>query len=254
MTGTPAGGGTSPTLPSTPGPSAATRLLPVAAAEQPRAEPAGPALTITEIYPSIQGESTWAGLACTFVRLTGCNLRCTYCDSEFAFYGGTRMALDVIVAEVARHGIRLVEITGGEPLLQPQTPELCRLLLAAGYTVLIETSGERPIETLPAGVIRIMDLKAPSSGECARNRYENVAHLNARDEVKLVLGSREDYEWAREKIREYRLAEKCTVLISPVWGKVPAADLVQWILDDRLPVRFQLQLHKFVWDPLARGV
>jgi len=207
----------------------------------PTTEPSTPTLTITEIYPSIQGESTWAGLPCVFVRLTGCNLRCTYCDSEFAFYGGTRMTLDAILA-------------GGEPLLQPQAPELCRRLQSAGYTVLVETSGERPIEVLPAGVIRIMDLKAPSSGECARNRYENIAHLTSQDEVKFVLGSREDYEWAREKIREYNLGEKCTVLISPVWGKVAAADLVQWMLDDKLKARFQLQLHKMVWDPLARGV
>ncbi|HTL51038.1 MAG TPA: radical SAM protein [Planctomycetota bacterium] len=220
----------------------------------PTTEPSTPTLTITEIYPSIQGESTWAGLPCVFVRLTGCNLRCTYCDSEFAFYGGTRMTLDAILADVAKHKISLVEVTGGEPLLQPQAPELCRRLQTAGYTVLVETSGERPIEVLPAGVIRIMDLKAPSSGECARNRYENIAHLTPQDEVKFVLGTREDYEWAREKIREYNLGEKCTVLISPVWGKVAAADLVQWMLDDKLKARFQLQLHKMVWDPLARGV
>lgn len=211
-------------------------------------------LTISEIYPSIQGESTWAGLPCVFVRLTGCNLRCSYCDSEFAFYGGAKMSLTAILAEVARHGIPLVEVTGGEPLLQPQTPALCAALLQAGHTVLIETSGERPIELLPAGVIRIMDLKAPSSGESARNRYENIAHLTPRDEIKFVLGSREDYEWARAKIREYDLTAKCPVLISPVFGKIAAADLAQWILDDKLPVRFQLQLHKFIWDPQARGV
>ena len=211
-------------------------------------------VTVTEIYPSIQGESTWLGLPCTFVRLTGCNLRCTYCDSEFAFYGGTKMTLDAVLAEVAKHGIKLVEVTGGEPLLQPQTPELCRQLLGAGYQVLIETSGERPIEVLPPGVIRIMDLKAPSSGECARNRYENIEHLNSRDEVKFVLGSREDYEWARGKIAEYDLGKKCTVLISPVWGKIDAKDLVQWMLEDHLQARFQLQIHKFVWEPMARGV
>lgn len=230
---------------------AATQLT-VADTPPPNADPG--VLTITEIYPSIQGESTFAGLPCVFVRLTGCNLRCSYCDSAFAFYGGTKMSLPAILAAVAQYQIPLVEVTGGEPLLQPQTPALCSALLQAGHTVLIETSGERPIELLPPGVIRIMDLKAPSSGEMARNRYANIAHLTPKDEVKFVLGDRADYEWAREKIREFDLTAKCAVLFSPVFGQIAAADLVQWILADHLPVRFQLQMHKFIWDPKARGV
>ncbi|MGH7144931.1 MAG: 7-carboxy-7-deazaguanine synthase QueE [Planctomycetota bacterium] len=238
-----------------------------------------PTLTLTEIYRSIQGESTWAGLPCIFVRLTGCNLRCSWCDSAFAFHGGKKMTLPEILAEVAGLApmppaptaptapapsaapasviappstLSLVEVTGGEPLLQPHTPDLCAALLAAGHTVLIETSGERPIETLPAGVIRIMDLKAPGSGESHRNRLENIAHLTARDEVKCVLASREDYLWAREMVQRHRLDTICTVLFSTVFGALQPADLVAWILADGLNVRFQLQLHKFVWDPMAR--
>ena len=212
-------------------------------------------LKITEIYASIQGESTWAGLPCIFVRTTGCNLRCSWCDSEYSFYGGEWMELEAIVARVLELRVPLVELTGGEPLLQPATPELAKRLLDAGKTVLIETSGERPIEVLPAGVIRIMDLKCPDSGECARNRFENIAHLNRRDEVKCVLASRGDYEWARDQVRKFKLSERVNaVLFSVAFGKVEPVDVVDWILADQLPVRFQLQMHKFIWAPETKGV
>ena len=212
-------------------------------------------LRITEIYKSIQGESTWAGLPCIFVRTTGCNLRCVWCDSAYSFYGGKWLALDEIVSEVRRLDCELVEITGGEPLLQPHTATLAARLLELGLTVLVETSGERPIETLPAGAIRIMDLKCPDSNESARNRIENIAHLNARDEVKFVLASRRDYEFARDKIREFDLGRRVkAVLLSVVFGKLEAKQVVDWMLEDKLPARFQLQLHKFIWEPLKQGV
>ena len=212
-------------------------------------------IKITEIYASVQGESTWAGLPCTFVRTTGCNLRCSWCDSAYSFYGGEWMSLDAILARVEELSPQLVELTGGEPLLQPAVPELCGRLLKLGYTVLIETSGERPIEVLPAGVIRIMDLKCPDSGESRRNRLENIAQLNSRDEVKFVLASRGDYEWARQQVREHKLAERAnSVLFSVAFGKVKPVDVVDWILADQLPVRFQLQMHKFIWAPETKGV
>ena len=212
-------------------------------------------IKITEIYASIQGESTWAGLPCTFVRTTGCNLRCSWCDSAYSFYGGDWMSLDEILARVDALAPKLVELTGGEPLLQPAVPELARRLQARGYTVLVETSGERPIDVLPPGVIRIMDLKCPDSGEVERNRFENITQLNARDEVKFVLASRADYEWARQQVREHQLAARVNaVLFSVAFGKVEPVDVVDWILADQLPVRFQLQMHKFIWAPDMKGV
>lgn len=212
-------------------------------------------LTVNEIYQSIQGESTWAGLPCVFVRLTFCDLRCTYCDTEYAFYAGTKRPLDEIFAEVTGFDCPLVEITGGEPLLQKNVLPLMERLCDAGHTVLIETSGAHDISTIDPRVHRIMDLKTPSSGECARNRGENIESLTRGDEVKFVLGSREDYEWARAQIHEHRLAERVgTVLLSPVFGRIDPRDIVTWMLDDRLPVRFQLQMHKFIWDPKTKGV
>lgn len=212
-------------------------------------------LTINEIYQSVQGESTWAGLPCVFVRLTFCDLRCTYCDTEYAFYEGKKMALDEIVAEVRAFGCPLVEVTGGEPLLQPACVPLLRMLCDDGFTVLLETSGSHDIAAVDPRVHRIMDLKTPSSGEEKRNLYANIAHLTERDEVKFVIGSREDYEWTREKMREYELAAKVrAVLLSPVFGKIAPADIVAWMLEDKLPARFQLQMHKFIWEPRARGV
>ncbi|GAB4327074.1 MAG: 7-carboxy-7-deazaguanine synthase QueE [Candidatus Zixiibacteriota bacterium] len=211
-------------------------------------------LVVNEIYASVQGESSYAGLPCVFVRLTGCNLRCTYCDSEFAFYDGTRRAVASVVDEVRTFQIPLVEITGGEPLLQKACIPLAEQLLAAGFTVLIETSGERPIDVLPDGVIRIMDLKCPSSGECERNNWDNIAHLTPKDEVKFVIGDRADYDWMRDVIEQHRLTDRCAVLVSTVHGAIDAKTVVEWILADRLPVRFQLQLHKWIWDPAKRGV
>lgn len=212
-------------------------------------------LTVNEIYQSVQGESTWAGLPCVFVRLTFCDLRCTYCDTEYAFYEGRKMALDEIVAAVRAFGCPLVEVTGGEPLLQPACVSLLAMLCEEGFTVLLETSGSHDIAPVDPRVHRIMDLKTPSSGECGRNLYANIAHLTRRDEVKFVVGSREDYEWARERMREYDLAAKvAAVLFSPVFGKIAPAGIVAWMLEDKLPARFQFQIHKFIWEPKARGV
>lgn len=212
-------------------------------------------LTVNEIYQSVQGESTWAGLPCVFVRLTFCDLRCTYCDTEYAFYQGSKMPLEDIVSQVLAFGCPLIEVTGGEPLLQPDCAPLLSMLCDAGLTVLLETSGAHDISTVDPRVCRIMDLKTPSSGMCGRNFYDNIAHLTQRDEVKFVIGSREDYEWARERVREYDLAAKVkAVLLSPVFGRMEPADIVAWMLEDRLPARFQLQMHKFIWEPKARGV
>ena len=212
-------------------------------------------LTVNEIYLSVQGESTWAGLPCVFVRLTFCDLRCTYCDTEYAFYEGNKMALGEIVEKVRSFGCPLVEVTGGEPLLQPNCVPLLHMLCEAGFTVLLETSGAHDIAAVDPRVHRIMDLKTPSSGEEGRNLYANIAHLTPRDELKFVVGSREDYEWAREKIRGHDLAAKVNaVLLSPVFGKIPPSDMVSWMLEDKLPARFQLQMHKFIWEPRARGV
>ena len=212
-------------------------------------------LTVNEIYQSVQGESTWAGLPCVFVRLTFCDLRCTYCDTEYAFYEGKKRPLDEIVAAVREFGCPLVEVTGGEPLLQPACGPLLRMLCEEGFTVLLETSGAHDIAAVDPRVHRIMDLKTPSSGEEGRNLYANIAHLTERDEVKFVIGSRADYEWSRDKVREYDLPAKVrAVLLSPVFGKVAPADIVAWMLEDKLPARFQLQMHKFIWEPRARGV
>jgi 7-carboxy-7-deazaguanine synthase len=212
-------------------------------------------LTVNEVYQSVQGESTWAGLPCVFVRLTFCDLRCTYCDTEYAFYEGEKMELAEIVEKVRGFGCPLVEVTGGEPLLQPNCVPLLTMLCDAGFTVLLETSGAHDISAVDPRVHRIMDLKTPSSGECARNLYGNIPHLTARDEIKFVIGSREDYEWAREKMREHELAQRVNaVLFSPVFGKIAPAEIVGLMLEDRLPARFQLQMHKFIWEPRARGV
>ncbi|MBA3830795.1 MAG: radical SAM protein [Chthoniobacterales bacterium] len=212
-------------------------------------------LTINEIYFSVQGESTWAGLPCVFVRLTFCDLRCTYCDTEYAFYEGKKQSLGEIVEAVALHDCPLVEITGGEPLLQKNVLPLMTLLADASRTVLLETSGAHDISPVDPRVHRIMDLKTPGSGEVARNLLSNIEHLTERDEVKFVIGSREDYEWSREKVQEHRLAERCrAVLFSPIFGRIDPREIVEWILEDHLPVRFQLQMHKFIWTPTLRGV
>ena len=212
-------------------------------------------LVVHEIYRSIQGESSFAGLPCTFVRLTGCNLRCSWCDTPHAFYGGERMRREDVLARALALRTELVELTGGEPLLQPGSFPLMTELCDAGRTVLVETSGERDISTVDPRVHRIVDLKAPGSGEHERNRWSNVEVLGSLDEVKIVLRDRADYEWAREVIREHRLNERAgAVLLSCVHGALEPRDAVEWMLEDALPARFQLQMHKHVWPPDARGV
>jgi 7-carboxy-7-deazaguanine synthase len=222
-------------------------------------------MVITEIFRSIQGESTYAGLPCIFVRLTGCNLRCTWCDTAYAFHGGKKMSIDEVlarVAELAGNDAALVELTGGEPLLQPDLVPLAERLLAAGHTVLVETSGERPIDALPRAVVKIVDVKCPDSGEGGTFRTENLEALGGKDEVKFVIAGRRDYEFAREFTLQHGLPGRVRqVLFSPVfadpkgtWRELDARLLAEWILADRLPVRLGLQLHKFIWDPSTQGV
>ena len=212
-------------------------------------------LLVHEIYESIQGESTFVGLPCTFVRLSRCNLRCRWCDTPEAFVGGERIPRAEVLHRALSPGTPLVEITGGEPLLQAGAIPLLVELCDAGRIVLLETSGERDIASVDPRVHRIVDFKAPGSGECRRNRWANAALLTDRDEVKLVLADRIDYEWARDVIAEHRLAERAgTVLLSAVWGELDPKDLVAWTLADGLPVRVQLQTHKVIWGSDARGV
>ena len=240
-------------------------------------------LVVNEIYLSLQGESTFAGLPCVFIRLTACNLRCSYCDTAYAFKEGRRMELTQITDRVAAlsapyttsaagRKLPTVELTGGEPLLQPNTLPLMQWLCDQGYTVLVETSGAHDISQVDPRVRRIMDLKCPSSGEVDRNRFENIPHLKATDEVKFVIGTQEDYTWARQQLEKFRLPEICPILFSwvapllphqrdPSLKEVPPdhtpisrRDLVQRIIDDALPVRFQLQMHKFIWPADERGV
>ncbi len=225
-------------------------------------------MVITEIFKSIQGEGTRAGLPCVFVRLTGCNLRCVWCDTEYAFYGGTKYSLDEVVGQVralAGTGdarVPLVEITGGEPLLQPETPALAERLLLLGYTVMIETSGERSVGVLPSEVVKIVDVKCPGSGESGTFDLANLEVLDRKDEIKFVIASRRDYDFAREFMERHGLAARVhAVLFSPVfadpadrWPGLNSRELAEWILSDGLPVRLGLQLHKFIWDPAMKGV
>ncbi len=206
-------------------------------------------LKITEIFYSLQGESTTVGLPTVFVRLTGCPLRCGYCDSEYAFYGGERLSLDDILAKVASFNPRYICVTGGEPLAQRECLTLLRLLCDKGYQVSLETSGALPVDDVDPRVVKVMDLKTPGSGEVGRNRWENIPLLTPQDQIKFVLCSREDYEWARFKLDEYQLAEKVSdVLFSPSFGQIQPLELAEWILADNLKVRFQLQLHKILWN------
>jgi 7-carboxy-7-deazaguanine synthase len=217
----------------------------------------GKTLRMLEIYNSVQGESTWVGLPCIFVRVARCNLRCRWCDTTYSFRGGHTMTLAAILDQVEGFGPRLVELTGGEPLAQKACIDLSALLIERGFTVLIETSGSLPIAPLPKAVIKIMDLKCPDSGESEKNYWPNIEALDpAQDEVKFVLSSRRDYEWAREVIELYHLTTRCrAVLFSPVFGEIVPKDIVEWMLEDGLnDVRFQLQLHKFIWPPNERGV
>jgi 7-carboxy-7-deazaguanine synthase len=213
------------------------------------------ALRVNEIYISLQGESSHQGLLCTFVRLTGCHLRCSYCDSEHSFFQGSKMAVGEVVDQVVALGSPRVEITGGEPLLQPAVYPLMEALLAKGMTVMLETSGSIDVREVPAAVQKIVDLKTPSSGECDRNDLKVLESMNANDELKFVIGSRGDYDWAKAMISTHQLGTRpYPLLFSAVHGKLSARDLAEWIIADRLPVRFQLQQHKYVWPPEARGV
>lgn len=217
-------------------------------------------LRITEIFHSIQGESTWVGHPCTFVRLTGCPLRCVWCDTEYAFQGGELRSIAQIIQDVEAIGTRLVEITGGEPLIHPGAFTLVHDLLERGYTVLVETSGAIDVSALDPRARKIMDLKCPGSGESERNLWSNLDHLTPLDEIKFVVADQADYEWARDVIRERGLDDRVragginALLISPVWGKIDNEALSAWILEDRLPVRFQIQLHKLIWGPDTIGV
>jgi len=212
-------------------------------------------LTVNEIFHSIQGESTHTGRPCVFVRLTACDLRCSWCDTPYAFHEGRKMSIEQVLADVDAYGCPVVEITGGEPLLQPDVYPLMTQLVERGNTVLLETGGHRSIANVPDGVIRIMDIKCPASGESAKNCWSNIDLLTTRDEVKFVLQDRGDYEFAREVVARHDLLKRCAaVLMSPVHGVLPARDLAAWILADRLPVRLQLQAHKYIWSPETRGV
>lgn len=205
------------------------------------------ALRLTEIFFSLQGEASRAGLPTVFVRLTGCPLRCTWCDTTYSFTGGEPATIESILAEVAKYPARQVCVTGGEPLAQKECLPLLSALCDAGYDVSLETSGALDIAAVDRRVSRIMDLKAPDSAESARNRWENLKYLNSRDEIKIVIASRADYEWARDVLRQHQLDALCPVLLSPAQGLVEAADLAGWILEDGLNVRFQMQLHKLLW-------
>jgi len=212
-------------------------------------------LTVTEIFHSIQGESTFAGLPCVFVRLTACDLRCAWCDTPYAFTEGRKMTVAEVVSAVEATGCRLVELTGGEPLLQADVYPLMDALLAAGRTVLIETGGHISLARVPAAVVKIVDVKCPSSGESARTDWSNLTALGPRDEVKFVIQDRADYEYARSVVGERRLEAACgAVLFSPVHGVLAPKDLAAWVLADRLMVRVQLQVHKYIWGAEARGV
>jgi 7-carboxy-7-deazaguanine synthase len=211
-------------------------------------------MKINEIYKSIQGESTYAGLPCVFVRLTYCNLRCSYCDTAYAFYEGQEMSLEQVIQAIRECDCSLVEITGGEPLLQKEVYPLMDRLIAEGFLVLLETGGSLDIGEVHPSVIKIMDLKCPSSEESQKNRYDNLHKLQPHDEIKFVIGNRADYLWALDIMRKHHLDEKYRILFSTVFGTLQPSELVNWILEDKLNVRFQLQIHKYIWNPKKRGV
>jgi 7-carboxy-7-deazaguanine synthase len=211
-------------------------------------------LKICEIFASIQGESSYAGLPCVFVRLTGCNMRCLYCDTKYAYEEGAEMSVAEVLEAVQRYGIPLVEITGGEPLLQDETPALVTVLLNEGHTVLIETNGSLPIDRLDRRAVVIMDVKTPGSGMSHMTDLSNLNLLKLTDELKCVITGREDYEWAKALIAQHQLAGACTILFSPDFGMVTPRALAEWILEDRLPVRLNVQLHKYLFGPDERGV
>ncbi|MBI5215690.1 MAG: radical SAM protein [Ignavibacteriae bacterium] len=211
-------------------------------------------LVINEIFHSIQGESSYAGMPCVFVRLTYCNIRCSYCDSAYAFYEGKEMTVEEIVQQVRSYDCKLVEVTGGEPLFQSNIHTFLQQLCDEGFEVLLETGGSLPIAEVDERVNCIVDFKCPSSAMMKKNDWTIVHDLKPTDEVKFVIGDRNDYDWAKEKIKEYKIDERCNLLMSVVFGKLEPVNLAEWILTDKLNVRFQLQLHKFIWHPEARGV
>ncbi|MEZ4705245.1 MAG: radical SAM protein [Bdellovibrionota bacterium] len=212
-------------------------------------------LQITEIFHSLQGEATQAGRPTVFVRLTGCPLRCTYCDTEYAFHGGTSMSVEEVVERVTSYDCNLVEVTGGEPLSQPLAFELLRVLAEKGFELMLETSGALSIEQVHAKVKVIMDIKTPSSGESHRNLWDNIQHLQKeKDEIKFVVSDQKDLEYCDEIVRKHQLQEKATLLLSPNFGKIDHQKVASWILQSKIPYRMQLQMHKYIWDPQARGV
>jgi len=211
-------------------------------------------LKVNEIYYSIQGESSRAGLPCVFVRLTYCNLRCSYCDTEYAFHDGKEMPADLIIEEVKKFHCPLIEITGGEPLFQAESVELMKRLCDESFDVMLETGGSLTVKEVDKRVMIILDLKCPSSKMMKKNLYENLDYIKTSDEIKFVIGSREDYEWAKETIGKYNLTGKCGILLSTVFGALDPAKMVGWMLEDKLRARFQLQMHKFIWEPDTKGV
>ena len=211
-------------------------------------------IKINEIYLSVQGESTHTGLPCIFIRLTGCNLRCSWCDTAYAFHEGKNMSIDEILQKVENFGIHLVEITGGEPLMQDNVYTLMRRLIENGYKVMLETGGSISLERVPKDVIKIMDLKCPGSGEQEKNNLDNLKLLAPHDEVKFVILDKKDYEWSRDIIKRYKINETAHILLSPVFDKLELKEMVKWILEDQLPVRLQTQLHKIIWDKNTIGV
>jgi 7-carboxy-7-deazaguanine synthase len=211
-------------------------------------------LKVTEIFHSIQGESSHAGRPCVFIRLSGCNLRCVWCDTAYAFDEGRPMEIGEVIEIVDGYGCPLVEITGGEPLLQPEAVPLMERLLGGGYEVLLETGGSLPIDGVPEGVRRILDIKCPGSGHANANLWENLERLREGDEIKFVLAGREDYDWAVEQIRARGLSGRCPLIFMPVHGSLDPGEMARWVIEDRLAVRVQLQLHKLLWPGVERGV
>ena len=211
-------------------------------------------IKVNEIYLSVQGESSRSGLPCIFVRLTGCNLRCAWCDTAYAFYDGKTQSIDQTLKDVKKFKIKLVEITGGEPLIQEGVYPLMEALLENGYKVMLETGGSLSLRKVPRDVIKILDLKCPGSGEHKKNNLDNLKFLAPHDEVKFVILDRRDYEWSRDLIKKHKINETAPILFSPVYGKLELKEMVKWILEDRLPVRLQTQLHKIIWNKETQGV
>ena len=212
------------------------------------------ALKINEIYYSVQGESTHTGRPCIFIRLTYCNLRCSYCDTEYAFYEGKDMEIAQIISEIQQWDCNLVEVTGGEPLFQEECIDLLHELINSNYEVMLETGGSLSISDVPKKVVKIVDFKCPSSGMVKKNLWSIVDDLQAHDEVKFVIGNREDFDWAKDRITEYSMDKICTLLFSPTFGEINPQQIVEWILAENLPVRMQLQMHKMIWSPEEKGV